>query len=43
MTSEAKTYFENARAVARAQGAHMFERRVSLGDAGGRRLGQASR
>ena len=43
MISEAKKCFENARAVARAQGAHMLERRVSPGDAGGGRLEQASR
>ena len=43
MISEAEKCFENARAVARAQGAHMLERRVGPGDAGGGRLEQASR
>jgi hypothetical protein len=43
MISEAKECFENARALARAQGAHMLERRVGPGDAGGGRLEQASR
>ena len=36
MIFEADTCFENARAVARAQGARMLEQRVGPGDAGGR-------
>ena len=35
MISEAEKCFENARALARAQGAHMLERRVSPGGGGG--------
>ncbi len=40
---EAEECFENARAVARAQGAHMLEQRVSRGDVGALALRRASR